>query len=105
MKAKQNSWRFYLMHYESMNKEQIFVMTSRCKAKLERNINVCKSTKYNISLIRHNGLTMRPRGLSPTRKQVVKTIGKTFYDSKQFQRDRQFKQKYLAGNIYVRYLS
>ena len=56
------------MHYESMKEELILVVTPIYKAKLERNIDVCKSTKYNRSSIRHNRSTIKLRGSSPTRK-------------------------------------
>ena len=56
------------MHCESMKEKEIPVMTPRYKAKLERNIDVYKSTKHNESLIRHNRSTMMLRGLLPTRK-------------------------------------
>ena len=39
------------MHYENMKDEQIPVATPMYKAKLERNIDACKSTKHNRSLI------------------------------------------------------
>ena len=51
-------------------------MTPRYKAKLERNIYVCKSTKYNRILIKHNRSTMMPRGLSPDMIYVVKFMGR-----------------------------
>ena len=104
-KAKQDNWKFCLMPCESMKKEQIHLVIPRDKAKLEKNIYVCKSTKNNKSYIRCNRSIIMPRGLSPTRKQGVKIIGRTFCDLERFQRDSQFKYKYLAGNIYVMYLS
>ena len=51
-KTKQDNWRFFLMPCESMKNEQIPITTLRYKAKLEKNIHVCKSTKYNRNLIR-----------------------------------------------------
>ena len=51
-------------------------MTPRYRAKLERNIYVCKSTKYNRSLIRHNRSTMMPRGISPNMIYAVKFMGR-----------------------------
>ena len=56
------------MHCESMKNEQIPVVTPMCKSKLERTTNVCKSTKYNRSFIRHNKSTVKHKGLSSTRK-------------------------------------
>ena len=56
------------MHYENMKNEQIHVATLMYKTKLERNIDACKSTKHNISLIRHNRSTIKLEHLSPTRK-------------------------------------
>ena len=47
--TKWNGWRFYLMHYESMKKEQILVAIARYKSKLQRNLDVYKSTKHNKS--------------------------------------------------------
>ena len=47
--TKQDNWRFYLMHYKSMNKEKIPEITPRYKAKLERNTDVCKSIQENRS--------------------------------------------------------
>ena len=38
------------------------------KAKLERNIDVCKSTKYNRSLISHDSSKIKLRDVSPTKK-------------------------------------
>ena len=35
------------MHCESIKKEQILVVTPMYKAKLEKNIDACKSTKHN----------------------------------------------------------
>ena len=81
-KAKQDNWRFCLMPYESMKNEQIPIVTPRYKTKLERNIYVCKSTKHNRSLIRHNKSIIMLKGLSPTRKKIVKAMGKSFYNSK-----------------------
>ena len=51
-KTKQDNWRFILMPCESMKNEQIPITSLRYKAKLEKNIHVCKSTKYNRNLIR-----------------------------------------------------
>ena len=53
-------------------------MTPKYKANLERNIDVCKLNIHNKSQIRHNRSTMMPRGLSPTRKQAVKTWEEAF---------------------------
>ena len=47
------------MHYESMKDEQILIVIPMYKAKLKRNINACKSTKHNRSLIRHNRSTIK----------------------------------------------
>ena len=47
------------MHYESMKDEQIPIATPMYKAKLKRNIDACKSTKHNRSLIRHNRSTLK----------------------------------------------
>ena len=38
------------------------------KAKLEKNIDVCKSTKNNRSMIRHIKSIIKHKGLSPTKK-------------------------------------
>ena len=56
------------MHCESIKKEQIPVATPMYKAKLKRSMYVCKSTKYNRNIIRHNSSTIKFRGLSPTKK-------------------------------------
>ena len=37
------------MSYESMKRKQIPLVTSRYKAKLERNVDIYKSTKHNRS--------------------------------------------------------
>ena len=42
------------MRCENMKEEQIPIATLIYKAKLERNIDVSKSTRHNRSLIRHN---------------------------------------------------
>lgn len=42
------------MHCDSMKNEWIPIATPMCKEKLERDIEACKSTKPNKSLIRHN---------------------------------------------------
>ena len=103
--TKQDNWRFCLMHYESMKDEQIPIATPMYKAKLERNIDACKSTKHNRSLIRHNRSTIKLKGLSPTKKQAMKIMERRFYDLELFQRNRQFKQKCLVRNICIKYLS
>ena len=68
------------MRCENMKKEWIPIETPRYKAKLERNIYACKSTKYHRSLIRHNRLITMPRGLSPNMIYVVKIMGRSFCD-------------------------
>ena len=50
------------------------------KAKLERNIDACKSTKRNRSLIRHNRSTVKHKGLSPNMIYVMMSMGRSFYD-------------------------
>ena len=47
------------MHYESMKEEKIPIATPMYKSKLKRNINACKSTEHNRSLIRHNRSTIK----------------------------------------------
>ena len=42
------------MRCESMKEERISRMAPMYKEKLEKNIDSCKSTKHNRSLIRHN---------------------------------------------------
>ena len=66
------------MPCKSIKNSQIPIMTPRCIAKLERNIYVCKSTKYNRSLIRHSRSTMMPRGLSPNMIYALKFMGRRF---------------------------
>ena len=93
------------MHCESMKEEHIPIVVPMYKAKLGRNIDICKSTKHNKSLIKHNRSIIMLRGLSPNKIYAMKSIGSSFYDLEFLKRDRQFNKKYLTRNIHVRYLS
>ena len=64
------------MHCERMKNEQIPIATPMYKAKLEKNIDSCKSTKHNRSLIRHNRSIVKHKGLSPNMIYAVKFMGR-----------------------------